>query len=192
MSVSNIHWQYIKNDCTPLPDPRFAVVRHMAWQMPPPTGLTLYAGAEPDNYNLGIFDTRPHDLMFIQHQCWYKIDQMFKRKRVVGWIGLYVAEERLQTILFNKEILKLQPPAVWRFDRAKPIRTKRTELQRERVYINRSNERLTTEERLYQQGYYEKFKNKYFDDEQFLKVVGTPRGIVLNPIPEELDEINGL
>jgi len=40
---------------------------------------------------------------------------------------------------------------------------------------------LTTEERLYQQGYYEKFKNKYFDDEKFLQVVGKPRGFVLNP-----------
>lgn len=185
MSVSNIHWQYISENCPNLPDPRIPVIRHMSWQMP--TSLSLYAGAEPDNYNLGIFDTRPHDLMFIQHQCWYKIDQVFKRKRVVGWIGLYVAEERLQTILFNREILKLQPPAVWRFDRAKPLRTKRTELQREKFHYKRTDGFLTTEERLYQMGYYEKLKNKYFDDEALFKVVGTPRGIVQNPIQEELD-----
>jgi hypothetical protein len=89
--------------------------------------------------------------------------------------------------LFNREILKIQPQAVWRYDRAKLIRSKRTELQREKFHPKSKVGFLTTEERLYQQGYYEKLKNKYFDDERFLKVVGQPRGLVLNPEPEVLD-----
>jgi len=179
------YWQYINDNCPPLPDPRIQVTRHIAWQMP--TDLSLYTGVEPDNYNFGIFDSKPYDLKFIQNQCWYKIDQNIKRKRIHGWFSLYVAEERLQSILFNREILKIQPQAVWRYPRAKLIRTKRTELQRERFHVKKETGFLTTEERLYQQGYYEKFRTKYFDDEQFLKVVGRPRGCVQNPEPEVLD-----
>jgi hypothetical protein len=182
---NHLYWQYIDNTCPTLADPRMPVTRHIAWQLP--TTVTMYSGAEPDNYNFAIFDTRPHDLKFIQHQCWYKVDQLINRKRVQGWMGLYVAEERLQSILFNREILKIQPRAVWRYNKAKLIRTKRTELQREKLHYKKETGYLTTEERLYQQGYYEKFKNKYFDDEKFLRVVGKPRGFVLNPEPEALD-----
>jgi hypothetical protein len=182
---NSLYWQYININCPPLPDPRIQVTRHMAWQMP--TDLNLYGGVEPDNYNFCIFDDKPYDLKFIKHQCWYKIDQNIKRKRITGWFGLYVAEERLQSILFNREILKLQPQAVWRYDKAKLIRPKKTQLQREKFHHNSKGGILTTEERLYQQGYYEKLKNKYFDDEALFKVVGTPRGVVLNPEPEVLD-----
>jgi len=115
------------------------------------------------------------------------LDQNIKRQRVIGWFSLYVAEERLQSILFNREILKIQPQAVWRYPRAKPIRPKRTQLQRERFHVKKEAGYLTTEERLYQQGYYEKFRTKYFDDEALFKVVGMPRGIVQNPEPEALD-----
>ena len=186
MSAPNSqYWQYISENCPSLPDPRIAVTRHMAWQIP--TSISLSVGVEPDNYNFGIFDSKPYDLKFIQHQCWYKIDQMFKRKRVIGWVSLYVAEERLQAILFNREMLKLQPQAVWRYDKAKLVRPKKTELQREKFHYKRTDGFLTTEERLYQMGYYEKLKTKYFDDEALFKVVGTPRGAVQNPIQEELD-----
>jgi len=182
---NSLYWQYINNDCPALPDPRIQVTRHMAWQIP--TDLNLYGGVEPDNYNFGIFDSKPYDLKFIQHQCWYKIDQAFKRKRIIGWISLYVAEERLQSILFNREILKLQPQAVWRYDKAKLIRPKKTQLQRERFHYKRTDGFLSTEERLYQMGYYEKLKTKYFDDEALFKVVGQPRGLVQNPVQDELD-----
>jgi len=186
MSTHNsLYWQYIKNTDISLPDPRIAVTRHIAWQFP--TDLSLYTGAEPDNYNFGIFDDKPYDLKFIQNQCWYKVDQTIKRKRITGWFSLYVAQERLQAILFNREILKIQPQAVWRYPKSKPIRPKRTQLQREKYHHNSKGGVLTTEERLYQQGYYEKFKTKYFDDEKFLQVVGTPRGVVQNPIQDELD-----
>jgi hypothetical protein len=184
-SHHSLYWQYIKDDSLELPDPRIIITRHIAWQMP--ADLSLYSGAEPDNYNFCIFDTKPYDLKFIQHQCWYKVDYTIKRQQITGWFSLYVAEERLQSILFNREILKIQPTAVWRYPRAKLLRPKKTQLQREKFHHNSKGGILTTEERLYQQGYYENFKNKYFDDERFLKVVGTPRGAVLNPEPEVLD-----
>ena len=182
---NTLYWQHIGDLCPPLPDPRIYVTRHMAWQMP--SDISLYVGVEPDNYNFCIFDDKPYDLKFIQHQCWYKVDYMFRRKRINGWFSLYVAEERLQSILFNREILKIQPQGVWRYPRAKPIRTKRTELQREKFHPKNKIGQLTTEERLYQQGYYESLKNKYFDNERFLKVVGQPRGCVQTPEPEALD-----
>ena len=99
---------------------------------------------------------------------------------------MYVAEERLQTILFNREIIKIQPQAFWKYPKAKLIREKKPLLVRENSYSNRVN--LTTEERLYQMGYYEKLKNKYFDDEKLLKVVGEPRGFVLDYQPEVDDQ----
>ena len=182
---NSLYWQYINTDCPPLPDPRIAVTRHMAWQMP--TDISLYIGVEPDNYNFCIFDSKPYDLKFIKHQCWYKVDYVTRKKRICGWFSLYVAEERLQSILFNREILKIQPQAVWRYPKAKLIRPKRTELQREKFHVKKETGYLTTEERLYQQGYYEKLKTKYFDDEALFKVVGRPRGIVQSPVQEELD-----
>jgi hypothetical protein len=179
------YWQYIDSKLDSLTDPRLPITKHIQWTLP--VGPTTYSGAEPDNYNLAIYDHKPHDFKFIEHQCFYLVDKIVNRRKFLGWISLYVAEERLQTILFNREIIKLQPQAVWRFDRAKPIRSKKTQLQREKFHHNSKIGILTTEERLYQQGYYEKLKNKYFDDEKFLKVVGTPRGCVLNPEPEVLD-----
>lgn len=188
-SPTSLYWQYINEKCVALGDPRIPLTRHTGWQMP--TTLSIYSGAEPDNYNFAIFDTRPHDFKFIRHQCWYRVDHSGRNKIQKGWISLYVAEERLQAILFNREILKLQPLAVWRYDKAKPIRIKRTELQREKFHPKNKPGVLTTEERLYQQGYYEKFITKYFDDEKFLKVVGAPRGVVQTPEQEVL-EYDGL
>tara|TARA_R110002126_G_scaffold66826_2_gene169693 strand:+ start:779 stop:1351 length:573 start_codon:yes stop_codon:yes gene_type:complete len=179
------YWQYIDSKLDSLTDPRLPITKHIQWTLP--VGPSTYSGAEPDNYNLAIYDHKPHDFKFIEHQCFYLVDKTVNRKKFFGWMSLYVAEERLQTILFNREILKIQPQAIWRFDRAKLIRNKRTELQREKLHHKYLINNLTTEERLYQMGYYEKFKNKYFDDERFLRVVGQPRGCVQTPEPEVLD-----
>jgi len=179
--VSN-YWQYIDPRLEKLTDPRLPITKHMDWSLP--TGISTYTGCEPDNYNLAIFDHTPHDLVFIQHQCFYKVDKVINRKVYKGWMSLYIAEERLQTILFNREILKIQPQAFWKYPHAKLIREKRTVVNREVTYINRQGDNFSTEERLWQQGYFEKLKTKYFDDEAFFKVVGTPRGSVLSYQPE--------
>jgi len=183
------YWQYIDSKLEKLSDPRLPITKHIQWTLP--TGPSTYSGAEPDNYNLAIYDHKPHDFKFIEHQCFYLVDKKVSRRTYNGWISLYIAEERLQTILFNREILKIQPQAVWRFPRAKLLREKRSLVNREVTYTNRVSNNFSTEERLYQMGYYEKLKNKYFDDEKFLKVVGTPRGSVLSYQPEvdnEFDE----
>lgn len=178
------NWQYINQDLSGLVDPRLIVAKHMTWALP--TGKdSTWNGVEPDNYNLAIYDTKPHDFVFMQHQCFYRLDRTFNYRKCRGWMSLYVAEERLQTILFNREILKLQPLAVWKYSQSKPIRIKRTLLDRENNYNNRSSDNFSTEERLFQMGYYENLQNKYFDgDEKFIKVVGRPRGAVLNYQPE--------
>jgi len=186
MATSSISsWQY-RQDQAKLPDPRIEIARHIGWITPVNLKGTPWQGIEPDNYNLAIFDDKPYDLKFMQHQCFYRLDRQFLRQRVQGWVSIYVAEERLQTILFNREILKIQPRATWRYAHAKLIRDKRTLLNREPVYSNRTNDNFTTEERLWQLGYYEKLQRKYFNgDERFIKVVGRPRGAVLNYVPEE-------
>jgi hypothetical protein len=121
----------------------------------------------------------------MEHQCFYQLDTVFLRQRLQGWFSVYVATERLQTILFNREMLKIQPKAVWRYAHAKLIREKRVMLNREQGYSNRADDNFSTEERLYQMGYYEKLKNKYFSsEEKFIAVVGRPRGAVLNYRPE--------
>jgi hypothetical protein len=184
-SIHN-YWQYIDEVCPELIDPRLPVCKHMSWSSPGTT-MTNYIGCEPDNYNSAIFDIKPHDMPWVRDQCFYYIDTTFKRKTIKGWMSLYVVTDS-EKYQFNREILKLQPPAVWRYGNAKAIREKRTLIQRGAGYVTRNGTvNLTAEERLYQMGYYEKLKNKYFDDEIFLKVVGEPRGFVLNPEPEVLD-----
>lgn len=178
-------WKYIDTTQAKLPDPRIEIARHIDWIVPTNRGGTTWLGIEPDNYNFAIFDTQPHDLKFMMHQCFYRLDRIFLRQKLQGWVSVYVAEERLQTILFNREMLKIQPRAVWRYPHAKLVREKRPLLEREHGYSNRAADNFNTEERLYQQGYYEKLQRKYFDgDEKFIKVVGTPRGCVLNYQPE--------
>jgi hypothetical protein len=186
--VSN-YWQYIDLGLEKLTDPRLPITKHIQWTLP--TGPSTYSGAEPDNYNLAIYDSKPHDFKFIEHQCFYRVDKTVSRRKFLGWMSLYVAEERLQTILFNREILKIQPQAVWKYPHAKLIREKRSLVNREVTYTNRQGDNFSTEERLYQMGYYEKLKTKYFDDEALFKVVGTPRGSVLNYQPEVDNEFDG-
>jgi hypothetical protein len=180
------NWQYIDTEVSGLVDPRLVVTKHLDWTMSSCRDTT-WTGCEPDNYNFAIYDKKPHDLRFIQHQCFYYLNKTINTRKYKGWMSLYVAEEKLQAVLFNREILKLQPQAVWRYANAKPIRPRRPLLNRENNYSNRAN--FTTEERLFQQGYYEKFKSKYFDDDKLVKVVGTPRGAVLNYQPEVDSEV---
>lgn len=186
------HWQMIDPLCVPLPDPRIMVSRQLGWSGAAYSDKTHseWTGVEPDNYNLAIFDTRPHDFKFIQNQCWYQVTDLHHyAQKFSGWFSLYVAEERLQTILFNREIVRLQPRAVWRFNQAKLIRQRQPLLSRESVYTNRNEQNYTTEERLYQMGYFEEFANKYFAgrENDFSARIGQPRYAVLNPQQEAVD-----
>lgn len=170
-------WQFIDNSIDRLPDPRVSVASLIGW-LPFNRNNRQHPGAEPDNYNFAIFDSRPHDLKFIQNSVFYSS----QHPSITGWFSLYVAEESLQAVLFNREILKIQPQAVWRYDKAQPVRPI-TPLLQLSASVNRQT--MTPEERLWQQGYYENLQRKYFDgDERFIKVVGKPRGLALNYQPE--------
>jgi hypothetical protein len=182
-----IYWQFIDPAVTCLCDPRINITGHIDWTNP---GVkpTAWSGPEPDNYNFAIFDQRPHDLEFVKDQVWYKIDQHFRRARIKGWMSVYYIAEQESIYEFRRSIIKLQPQAFWSNPRCHPLRAKRTMLERENVYKPRSNTNFSTEERLWQLGYYEKFKVKYQDDEtKLFKVVGTPRGAVLN-YQQEVDD----
>ena len=180
------YWQYINDSCPLIFDPRIHITRQMSWLRVGEE--TNWTGVEPDNYNYAIFDSKPHDLKFIKDQCWYRTNEKFRKKKILGWMSVYVITDREEIFLFNREVLRLQPHAVWRYDKAYPVRPKNTILRREKQRGKHSENNLTTEERLYQMGYYEKLETKYFDDEVKLKVnLGTPRGIVQRPEPEVLD-----
>jgi hypothetical protein len=171
-------WQFIDNSIDRLPDPRVSIAVLSAWA-PLKSNNRQSTGVEPDNYNFAVFDSRPHDLKFIENSTFYISEHL----GLTGWFSVYVAEEKLQAVLFNREMLKLQPRAVWRYSRAQPVRPMMPLLQREKTCNNKHY--ITTEERLWQQGYYENLQRKYFDgDERFLKVVGKPRGHVLDRQPQ--------
>ena len=172
-------WQFIDSTVNRLPDPRVSIAVLSAWT-PLKTDNRQNNGVEPDNYNFAVYDDKPHDLKFIENSVFYKSNH----QGLTGWFSLYVAEERSQATLFNQAMIKLQPKAVWRYSRAKPIRPVKTILPRERDQRIRTPG-LTAEERLWQQGYFTNLQHKYFDgDEKFIKVVGEPRGFVLDLQPE--------
>ena len=150
------NWQYIDPHCPTLIDPRLAISKQMAWANPN-NPVTPYNGIEPDNYNYAIFDLRPHDLDFVELQCWHKIDTTIRRKPVKGWFSVFYTDNKQA---FNEAIIKIQPQAYWHHTKPHPIRNRKTLLQRE-VRLNGPS--LTTEERLWQMGYFNFSKNKNLD-----------------------------
>ena len=178
------YWKFIDQNLTCLCDPRTNLTRQIEWTNFSKKG-TLWNGAEPDNYNFAIFDQQPHDLEFVKDQVFYKINETFRRNKITGWMNLYYIPEQEQQVQFRRAILKIQPQAFWYNPRAPLMRPKRTLLERENCYKERSATNFTTEERLWQMGYFENLERKYFDgDEKFINVVGNPRGAVLNYQPE--------
>jgi len=174
-------WQFIDSSIDRLPDPRVSIAVLSGWA-PLKSDSRQSTGVEPDNFNFAVFDQHPHDLKFIENSVFYKSQHSI----IPGWFSLYVAEEKSQVVLFNREMLKIQPRAVWRYSRAKPVRPIIPLLQREKTCNNKHY--ITVEERLWQQGYYTNLQHKYFDgDEKFIRVVGKPRGFVLDLQPEVED-----
>ena len=172
-------WQFIDSSIDRLPDPRVSIAVLSGWA-PLKSDNRQSMGVEPDNFNFAVFDLKPLDLKFIENSVFYKSNH----PGLTGWFSLYVVEEKSQVTLFNREMLKLQPWAVWRYSRAKPVRPIIPLLQREKTCNNKHY--ITVEERLWQQGYYTNLQHKYFDgDEKFIKVVGKPRGFVLEVQPED-------
>jgi hypothetical protein len=181
-------WQFIDKNIDRLPDPRISIAMLSGWA-PVKSDNRQRPGVEPDNYNFAVFDSTPHELKFMKDSVFYK-SQYYG---VSGWFSVYLAEERLQAILFNREMLRIQPRAVWRYKDAKLLRPITTWLQMDMVGNNKHE--MTPEERLWQQGYYKKLQDKYFDgDERFIRVVGKPRGFVLNyqPIVDDSGDSNYL
>jgi len=184
-TVAITYWKFIDSSLHLLCDPRIPITRHLEW-----TNLSrkasAWAGPEPDNYNFAIFDQQPHDLKFIKDQVWYKINDAYRRTAITGWMSVYYIPELEQQTEFRRSIIRLQPQAFWYNARAQPLRTKRNLFQRENNYKSRSDTNFSTEERLYQMGYFEDLKLKYFNDDTTYvdSLLGTPRGAVLNYQPE--------
>jgi len=78
------NWQYINQDLSGLVDPRLVITKHMSWAQPLGKDST-WNGVEPDNYNLAIYDTKPHDFVFMQHQCFYRLDRSSGTDATITW-----------------------------------------------------------------------------------------------------------
>lgn len=176
-------WHYVYNFCPTLPDPRLPVSQHMQWQNPN-SDVTPWTGVEPDNYNYAIFDTKWHDLKFVEDQCFYEIDMTFRNKHIKGWISMYITEEHE---VFNQSVATMRPNAYWVNKKPKAIRTRKTMMEKE-LRANFPAGKITTEERLWQMGYFNVYKHKYLDDESYLKVVGVPRSIAQDLLYEHGDD----
>jgi hypothetical protein len=175
------YWKIFDLKIKQIIDPRTELTYHVGWTNPG-SKPSLWSGPEPDNYNFAIFDHRPHELKFIKDQVWYKLNQIYRRTKLNGWMSLYYTDDPELHAEIKRSIIRIQPRAFWQHPKPIPMRRKRTMMERENVYKPRSSTNFTTEERLWQLGYYENFKVKYFgDSERFAGSVGTPRGAVLNP-----------
>lgn len=181
------YWKILNPKIVALCDPRVKVARHLEWRDTNVKAST-WAGVEPDNYNFAIFDQRPHDLAFVENQVFYKIDETYSCHRIRGWMSLYYITDANLHQEFYKSVNEIQPGAYWYYPRSRSLRTKQSIYDRENNYKRKSDVNFTTEERLWQLGYFEKLQRKYFDgDERFIKVLGTPRSAVQNYLPEVSD-----
>lgn len=176
-------------DTGQLPDPRISIARQMDWVAPTKQQRkdSTWTGCEPDNYNFAIFDQQPHDLKFIEQQCWYKLSQRFRGNKISGWFSVYVITEKELVHQFNQALIKIQPQAVWRYPKSQPMRPRRSLLIKENPRSDISDRTFTTEERLYQLGYYENLERKYFagNEEKLIARIGQPRRAVLDYQPED-------
>lgn len=148
--VTNSAW-YHRNDC-PEPgiyylDPRLPIARHIEWTRS--SGDTFYSSPEPDNYNYAILAPEPLDTKFIRNQVFYH--DLHRQ----GWISVYFVLN-LQQAQFT-QWLEQQPWRsywyCWRPPKLRPMKP---------LLWNRLHAlELTLTEKLYLDGYYEKFVAKY-------------------------------
>jgi len=158
-------------------DPRLAIARQMAWKKYAQAEYTEYPVPEPDNYNRAVFSTKPIDCLLVEDQVIY-----YDASRE-GWITvLYVPDDKTELVdawikQFPIYWHHLKPPKI---KRQKPLLWTRPKI---------SDDAMTTNEKLYAEGYYENFKIKYFsDDTEYVdSLLGVARVILKNPVPEELD-----
>jgi hypothetical protein len=160
-------------------DPRLAIARHMGWAKDYGP-VTPWPCPEPDNYNRGLFASKPLFCSFIKDQIWYKTRH--------GWWSIsYVLDN---DFLAYDSWAKMQNIEIfWQHAKAPPLKP-----VRKMLYARKNAVELTTNEMLNHMGYYEKLSVKYFADKQEVlqQRLGVARALPANVLVrlacEELEE----
>lgn len=149
-------------------DPRFPIARHMNW-VKPSTVDTEYHHPEPDNYNRVVMADRPVECKFIEDNVFY-----FDNIRNKWWSVYYVPDHMIND--FDLWLDQQKFDLKWRHPKPRALRPRRA------LLYNRKNcPELSLDERLYTMGYFSKFSEKYFteNDKELLDRLGSVRTEIL-------------
>ncbi len=155
-------------------DPRLPIVKHTAWVQDIHQGKTFNKTPEPDNYNFAIFAAGPHEIPDIVYQCWYR-DRMRG-----GWFSLCVLRSPEETHIAHTWLQNNPWYAYWVYTSAPAIRQSMSMIAQQ-TYKKNTKLEPTTDERLYQLGFYEGLLAKGLDEINLQRMVGTPRELNYEP-----------
>lgn len=151
-------------------DVRAPIARHIGWIKNSNANIPRdWTCPEPDNYNYAIRTTKPIYCEFINDAVFYR-DLETNR----WWNVFFVPKDKIEKF----DIWARQQDIDFLWYHTKPPKVKPVK----KLLGNRKGAELSTEERLFQMGYYAKFKNKYLtdaSDKMLLDRLGPVRDCVL-------------
>lgn len=159
-------------------DVRVPIARHINWTQNTNPGTTIreWRVPEPDNYNYAIRTAKPVYCKFIKDAVFYK--ELATNK---WWNVFYVPQEQIKE--FDAWARAQDMDYLWYH--TKPAKIK----PYKKMLYNTKKGDISTEERLFQMGYYATLRDKYFtdaNDKTLLDRLGPVRDCVLNM---DLDEV---
>lgn len=185
MSKKNQEWTRDNGDVVSLGDPRLAVVRHVGWVMPRITNYpdsTWHSGIEPDNFTDAILYKKPCFIEGIKNQIW------FKDKLHSGWTSLYYIADNEREI-YSNWLKENEYWAVWQGTDIPKPRTKISSISLQTNDVNRKyNRSRIYEERLFDQGYFERLMSRGVTKEYISVKIGVARNLSTTEIEVNLEE----
>lgn len=157
----------VASDCPVknLIDPRIAIASQIKWQKYT-TADTDFVTPEPDNFNWATFSSKPLECPDVQNQVIYR--DSFRG----AWVSVFYVRPEEQPA-FDSWLKNQTIWAYWQHTSPPPIRPQRLLLRTRR----RDNyKELTTNERLYTMGYYERLKTVLKYDCDITKIVESRLG----------------
>jgi len=177
------NWKYFRPADQYLPDPRAVISKHIDWTLTFVERPTSCPGIEPHDYTLGICHDKPVDIDYIKDQCF------FFDKKTQMWISMYYFTDNNTALKFNRELIKIQPLALWTNPKRSRIPRKKKTLIELDGFKSRKVKTAVASERLAQMGYYSILKDKYFHgNEEYVDArVGIARA-VSDELEDEIEE----
>jgi len=172
-------WRYQgSNVSLNLPDPRFAIARHIDWTRPAwGIGLTSYSVPEPDNFNYALYAQRPIECDFINSQVWY-------RDTKNNWYSVYRVEvhDKPRWLAWSE---KQDWIGHWHSWGTNKLRRQKTLLEQE---VRKSKHvDFTVNERLFTMNVYDSLKYKCDNESIVNQRIGQPMRPLL--LPEDQDPV---